>query len=606
MRQIAQTIEEKNTKRVILLSSTFIVVVASAIIAYVLITTEIKEFKNHLKTFKTTLIDREKSAIKSVVENLINDIVYEENSRLIEIEKRVKNQTSIAYALIKSLLLKNTNIDKEEAIKEVKRAILKISHNNDLEFFLFENSGKLLYNKKSTLSIGKNFIDLEDINGKKFIKNIVQNAGFVNYLWFVPKSNKISKKITYSISIKELGITIGSGEFLDTQYSLNQRIINKINEEQFSSNDFIFIYEIMSLSSSKNYSKLVLEKNIITDEKELMAIENILDKSDYKGKIFFEYDNKLTYSDFLFDDRTFISAGVDLNLIKNIIKHETEISNANLNKKIISLILNILGISIVFFVFSYLMSKKIEKMFRNYRLKIASSQQLLIQRSKMASMGEMIGNIAHQWRQPLSQLSGIFLDVETAHSHKELDTKYLAIRVNQANDLLEYMSKTIDDFKEFYNPNAVETEFNIYDSVQNAVHIVESSLKFYNIEMNIDIDKSLHLKGLSNEFSQVILNLISNSKDIAVQRSIENPKIQISAQTNGNTISLHVEDNCGGIDAKIVDKIFEPYFTTKYNYGTGIGLYMCKVIIEGKMRGKILLGSSESSITKFTIILNIK
>ena len=606
MRQIAQTIEEKNTKRVILLSSTFIVVVASAIIAYVLITTEIKEFKNHLKTFKTTLIDREKSAIKSVVENLINDIVYEENSRLIEIEKRVKNQTSIAYALIKSLLLKNTNIDKEEAIKEVKRAILKISHNNDLEFFLFENSGKLLYNKKSTLSIGKNFIDLEDINGKKFIKNIVQNAGFVNYLWFVPKSNKISKKITYSISIKELGITIGSGEFLDTQYSLNQRIINKINEEQFSSNDFIFIYEIMSLSSSKNYSKLVLEKNIITDEKELMAIENILDKSDYKGKIFFEYDNKLTYSDFLFDDRTFISAGVDLNLIKNIIKHETEISNANLNKKIISLILNILGISIVFFVFSYIMSKKIEKMFRNYRLKIASSQQLLIQRSKMASMGEMIGNIAHQWRQPLSQLSGIFLDVETAHSHKELDTKYLAIRVNQANDLLEYMSKTIDDFKEFYNPNAVETEFNIYDSVQNAVHIVESSLKFYNIEMNIDMDKSLHLKGLSNEFSQVILNLISNSKDIAVQRSIENPKIQISAQTDGNDISLHVEDNCGGIDAKIVDKIFEPYFTTKYNYGTGIGLYMCKVIIEGKMRGKILLGDSESSMTKFTITLNIK
>ena len=221
----------------------------------------------------------------------------------------------------------------------------------------------------------------------------------------------------------------------------------------------------------------------------------------------------------------------------------------------------------------------------------------------MASMGEMIGNIAHQWRQPLSQLSGIFLDVETAHIHKELDEKYLATRVNQANDLLEYMSKTIDDFKEFYSPNVEEKEFSILHSIKNAIKIIDSSLKFYNIEVHINIDKSLHVKGLSNEFSQVILNLLSNAKDVAIKRDIKNPKIEIHSKIKDDMMYLHVQDNCGGIEDDIKEKIFEPYFTTKYAYGTGIGLYMSKIIIESKMGGKIYFENKNKNYSRFIIIL---
>jgi len=362
----------------------------------------------------------------------------------------------------------------------------------------------------------------------------------------------------------------------------------------------------MSLSSSKNYSKLVLNKNIVTDESELIAIENILESSEYVGNIFYEYDNKLTYSAFLYDARTFISAGVNLNSIRKIIARETEISHTNLNKKITSLVLNILGISIVFFILSYFMAKKVERMFRKYRFKIANSQQLLIQKSKMASMGEMIGNIAHQWRQPLSQLSGIFLDIDTAHSHKELTQKYLEKRVDQANDLLEYMSKTIDDFKEFYSPNTKEQEFSLLISIKNAIKIIDSSLKFYNIDIHVDVNESLRIDGLSNEFSQVILNILSNSKDVALQREIENPKIEIYTEIKDNKTYLHVEDNCGGIEKEILDKIFEPYFSTKYKYGTGIGLYMSKIIVESKMGGKIFATNIANNKSKFTIFLNHK
>jgi len=375
-------------------------------------------------------------------------------------------------------------------------------------------------------------------------------------------------------------------------------------QESFGKNDFIFIYEIMSLSSSRNYSKLILEKNIITDEKELIAIENILEQSDYSGKIFYEYDNKLIYSAFLYDYKTFISAGVNLNSIKTIMDKETKISNDNLNKKIISLIINLVAISIVFFLFSYLLAKKIEKIFSKYRIRIAKSQQLLIQKSKMESMGEMIGNIAHQWRQPLSQLSGVFLDIESAHRYDELNTKYLEKRIDQANDLLEYMSKTIDDFKEFYNPNAKRKRFNIEKSIQSALNIIGSSLEFHQIKIEIDINSSLHVEGFCNEFSQVILNLLANSRDMAIQRNIQNPLIRIYTQTNETKMFLHVIDNCGGIDKDILEKIFEPYFTTKYTYGTGIGLYMCKVIIENKMNGKIFATNFDYNKSKFTIKLH--
>ena len=594
MNNIEQTTQEKNTKRVILLSSTFIVLFVTFTTAYMLINTEIMEFKNHIKIFRSTLLSREKNNIKATVKNFINDIKYEENLRSEEIEKRVKNQTQITY----QLLISKKNLDIEKTID-----LLKKLSGSELNFFVIKNDGTLLFHNSINLPNGTNIFDLKDVNGKAFVKDILQNNGLIEYYWFAPKSNRVSKKITYSIKLKNLDITIGCGEFLETEHSLNSKILNKMEEENFSKNDFIFIYEIMSLSSSKNYSKLILEKNIKTSDKELIAVEEILKNSGYKGDIFYEYDNKLTYSAFLFDEKTFISAGVDLKSIEKIIQSETNKSHMNLENKINSLVINVVVVLIIFFILSYFMVKHLENMFKNYRLTIENSQQLLIQKSKMASMGEMIGNIAHQWRQPLAQLSGIFLDIETAHTHKELNQKYLEVRTNEANDLLEYMSKTIDDFKEFYKPNAKEECFNLRKTIQNTLKIVDSSLKFYHINATLDVDDSLHVKGLPNEFSQVILNIITNVKDIVSKERNPNPNIAIYSELSNNKISLHVEDNCGGIKKENFEKIFEPYFTTKYKYGTGIGLYMSKIIIENKMSGKIYATNIHNQGAIFTIEL---
>jgi len=216
---------------------------------------------------------------------------------------------------------------------------------------------------------------------------------------------------------------------------------------------------------------------------------------------------------------------------------------------------------------------------------------MLIQKSKMAAMGEMIGNIAHQWRQPLSQVSGLFFDIESAYDYKELDKEYLSNRVNEANDLLEYMSKTIDDFRNFFSPNSKKEDFLIIDAVQSAINIVRPTLNYHKIEISISIDLNCKINGYKNEYAQAIVNIISNAKDILIDRKIKEPKIKIYLDKEVEGL-LCIEDNAGGVDKDIISKIFDPYFTTKYDYGTGIGLYMTKLIIEEKMNGTISVKNS--------------
>jgi signal transduction histidine kinase len=586
---------------VILLGSTFVVFVVSLVVTYLLVSSEIQSVREHIKSFEATLKEREKFSIKSVVENLINDIRYENSIKNEKIKHRVKNQSIIAYNIARSVALQNRNKSPSEVIKTIKNIIRSATRADDgIDYFIFNHRGTILLDTKNKENEGKNFIDFKDINEKSFIREILETDGFVEYFWYRPNDSKIAKKITYSKQIPSLNIVIGSRVAIESNYAIGMKIANKIKEKSFSENEFIFIYNIENLHNLKKFSRLVLEKNISTGKNEIEAISQILIGSDYRAGLFYRYDNKLIYSTFLPDIKTLISAGVYLNSIDKMIEDKTLKANKKLNRKIVSLVFTMIVVASIFFLLSYIVSKKIERLFRDYRLKIAHGQQLLIQKSKMASMGEMIGNIAHQWRQPLSQLSGLFFDIESAYDYKELDKKYLTKISDEANDLIEYMSKTIDDFREFYNPNTKKERFNLLHTIESALKIIGSSLEFHKIRVSLHVKSSLHVDGFSNELSQVILNILSNSRDIALFRDTKEPKIKIYCTLKNGKISLHVEDNCGGIGEKNIEKIFEPYFTTKYDYGTGIGLYMCKVIVEHKMGGKIFATNIKNG-SKFTI-----
>lgn len=217
-----------------------------------------------------------------------------------------------------------------------------------------------------------------------------------------------------------------------------------------------------------------------------------------------------------------------------------------------------------------------------------AQEQILIQQSKLAAMGEMIGNIAHQWRQPLAQISAIHMNMKVTYDFNKFDEVYLNEKIKEANKLTSYMSQTINDFQKFFIPQKEKEIFSIEKACKDAYNIIDSSLKYHNIEINFNIKEDTNILGYKNEFSQVILNILSNAKDILIERKIENPKIDVEIKEGDNYSIIKISDNAGGIKEDVLDKIFDPYFTTRHKtQGTGIGLYMAKNIIERSMSGFI-------------------
>ncbi len=214
-------------------------------------------------------------------------------------------------------------------------------------------------------------------------------------------------------------------------------------------------------------------------------------------------------------------------------------------------------------------------------------ERVLAQQSKMASMGEMISAIAHQWRQPISNLSSILMHIENAYKLKTLNPELMEKNIKDANELLEYMSETIDDFRTFFKPQKRKDIFFIKDTIKKCISISKNTLDLSSLNIVVDIDDKLEVVGFKNELVQVFINLVSNSLYATKERGLKTETLYIREKTSDELVIIEFADTCGGIKKEIVDRIFEPYFTTHRATGTGIGLYMSKIIIENLMFGEI-------------------
>jgi C4-dicarboxylate-specific signal transduction histidine kinase len=228
-------------------------------------------------------------------------------------------------------------------------------------------------------------------------------------------------------------------------------------------------------------------------------------------------------------------------------------------------------------------------------------EQLLVQKSKFIALGEMISNIAHQWRQPLSELSSILMFIKFKYDINSLDKETMNKKSKEADRVLEYMSHTIDDFRNFFMPKKEKEEFFLINSIEMVMGIISSTLLNYNIKIEISVDENIKIKTFLNEYKQVLLNIIGNAKDVLIEKNIENPLIKIIAIEDDKSVVLFIEDNGGGILVEPKSKIFEPYFTTKEDSnGTGLGLYMSKIIVDKNMKGKLKVKNTKQG-AKFSI-----
>jgi len=330
----------------------------------------------------------------------------------------------------------------------------------------------------------------------------------------------------------------------------------------------------------------------------------IIDK-DYDGKMWFEYildlPNKLhkvamykgdvlnyftiTAAKKTLDSKNFIVI-VALNNITEEVEAKKELQNLNENLE------NIINDK----------TRELQNLNENLELKVElevsknrEKDKTLIQQGRFAALGEMIGNIAHQWRQPLSAISStvssmqLQIELDLA-SKKDIDKSYSSIM-----KYVEFLNQTIEDFRSFFRKDKEVIKFNILEVLTNSLSITSAVYKDNEIFVELEIkEKELITKGFPNELAQVFLNILNNSKDILKEKRLKKRQVYIKAYTSKSTNIIELYDSAGGLPAKVKDKIFDPYFTTKHkSQGTGIGLYMSKDIIEKHMKGSLTAYNSD-------------
>jgi C4-dicarboxylate-specific signal transduction histidine kinase len=424
------------------------------------------------------------------------------------------------------------------------------------------------------------------------------------------------------------------------------RLLNNISFERERSN-YIFVYEILDFNGGDKFARLLVNPNRLDLVGKIISSnykdangekfrEKFLHDIKMNGESFTQYaykkissnvvNQKLSYFKLYPNWNWVIAVGIYTDDIeKDIKKKKEDLQRRVKTQTIQTVFLFVLFLSIGI-VLTILLSERIDDFFNEYRKKVKAKsdalielnetlekrvsdeldknreqEQLLVQKSRLIALGEMISNIAHQWRQPLSELSSILMNIKFKHSMERLDKETMEKKSKEAEIVLDYMSHTIDDFRNFFMPKKDKEEFYVKDAINSVMTIVSSALKYNNINVEINVGDDLKLNTFINEYEQVLLNIISNAKDVLIHNNIQNPLISISAEEDEKFVILYIEDNGNGVKVNPKSKIFEPYFTTKSDSdGTGIGLYMSKIIIDKNMKGKLRVRNTKDG-AKFVI-----
>lgn len=281
-------------------------------------------------------------------------------------------------------------------------------------------------------------------------------------------------------------------------------------------------------------------------------------------------------------------------MLSTLYPMELEYNDARNLFLILLLFTSIIFLSIFLFFYKYnkILHKNNSLLKQRVELEITNNKEkdlIMFQQSKMAAMGEMIENITHQWKQPLSamltQSTGTLLQKELGSINEEAYIHTLETVIKNTN----YLSSTIDFFRDFFHEDKIKKNINISKVFQRTINIIDTSIKRHKIHIENSIDETIDLQSYEHELIQVFLNIINNSKDALVKNNIDVPRyILIDTINSDKELIISIVDNAGGIDESILNKVFEQYFTTKdKDEGTGIGLYMSKIIVEKHLNGTL-------------------
>jgi signal transduction histidine kinase len=595
----------------------FIISISIIITLFLYIETQQELIKEKV-SIKSEYLEKNSELIKRDVENLYEFIIKIQEKTEEKLKKSIKDRVleanNIAYRIY------NENKDtktKNEIIKMIKDALVDVRFNDGRGYiFIYTFDYECILLPVNRKNEGLSVRDFQDSNGMYLGREIVnslkdKNEAFLT--WYYPKPNEPNssyKKIGFNVHFKPYDWFIGTGEyFVDFEEMVKNEITEYLSNFKTDMNDYFFIldydnrrlFQKINDSSYKRFRDLGINSDI--------TLFNYILKNAKDNEKFITYDYKLdnvaltktSYVKDLPNWKWIIGKGFYHDYVDEIILNKTDELQAKFKQKIINILLIASILTIVLLLISIYISKILEKKFSNYKIEInnyidknSEQQHILSQQSKMAAMGEMLGNIAHQWRQPLSVITTVATGMKLQKEFNSLDDETFEKSIENITNSALYLSDTIEDFRNFFRTDKEETLFNIKNVFEKIFKLTDAQFKNHEIIYIKNIEE-FELYGFENEFIQAIINILNNSKD-ALQDKEKLKLIFISTYKKENTAIIKIKDNAGGIDEKIIEKVCEPYFTTKHqSKGTGIGLYMTEEIIVKHMNGTLLFKNVDLS-----------
>ena len=606
------------------------VLVLSFIITEITLEDRKKTFIEDIKHIEQDFLLTNKKRIKEEVEEVYNYILDEKQNseKLLKVE--IKNRVYEAHQIATNIFKNETNLEEghvhsqEHIFNSVKYALGGIIYNKGRGYIFMDDihGTKLLQPLNKELE-GKNLLNFKDAKGYRFVHKIIntiknKTEAYDSYYWYKAGDKENAyKKISFYKYFAPLNVAIGTGEYiLDFENELKEKVLKRINKKRYAQKGYIFIYDKEGKTLS-HYNQNLLGQNRINyqDKQGRYLVNEIVEfgRNNTEGYLKYEssvnpLDNiktnaKISYIKSFNDWGWSIGTGFYTDtLVKEIEKKKNSLEQAN-DQSLKKIIYASIVITFIFIIISFFISKIIKNSFKEYReslneeiKKTIEKDQQLIQQSKMAIMGEMIGNIAHQWKQPLNLISMSNGLVQLNQENKEIGSKAEVEKATQNIDnAVNYLATTIDDFQDFFRPNKEKETFKIKETLSKTCNLISSQFKNDNIEVIKEID-DIEVYGFHNELLQVMINIFKNAKDELVKLDIGKRLIFINVQKNEKEVTIRIKDNAGGIPEEIIDKVFDSYFTTKNDKeGTGIGLYMSEQIITN-MSGTITVQNVEYDI----------
>ncbi|MCG3701399.1 cache domain-containing protein [Aliarcobacter butzleri] len=603
--------EEQFLKIIKVMPSVFVVVFSLFVILFLYFENK-KTFNKERKEIEQKYILKNKEIIKEEVLRVFTFTKQLQKNTEEELKQNVKNRVYEAHEMATNIYEKyKTTKSKQEIFQYIKVALSGIRFNEGRGYFFIDDIyGNKLSHPIDTSIEGKNFLNYTDVNGYRFFENIVntikdKTERFDEYYWYKPNTNKeIGRKIAFYKTFEPLNIAIGTGEYFDDfEKIIQKKALEYINLVRFGKSGYIFIinYDGTYLNHiRKDYiGKNYLENDEVKDKKRVITdLINIAKNGNgfytyIQNKPSTEYPTeKISFVQGMDDWNWLIGAGFYEDDLKQEILNVKEKLDRNYEKYALNIL--ILGMILIIFllVASGYVSIFLENKLKEYKKELDNKQAILYQQSKMAAMGEMIGNIAHQWRQPLSIITTATSGMVLQKQMGVLTDEFFFEASNRINTSSQYLSQTIDDFRNFFIPNKEKSKVNLIEIFKKTLDLISAQFSSKDIEIIKNIE-GVEFESYENELIQALINILNNSRDELIKKDGER-FIFVDAFEKDNFINITIKDNAGGVIKENLDKIFEPYFTTKYkSQGTGIGLYMTEEIITKHLNGTICVENVE-------------